>query len=209
MKVKKIWHILPKWLQKVLAVIGALFVVVAIWFIISLFPSGGTKVNVSEFEVKKIREINALAITYDKTVDETSDQAKAFGFFKIGSKERDLYIFHFKAKMYYDMAKVKPNKVGNTITYTLPKAKVDLLLGSDNFITDYENYKLKDAFFVLDANDKGLKVQTKAVKETTKEIKTNETFIKQAQDSAREFLTSLYSDTEDKENKIKVVVNFN
>ncbi|WP_460059005.1 DUF4230 domain-containing protein [Pseudolactococcus yaeyamensis] len=206
---KKLWHKLSKKLQIVLAVMGILVVMVVIWFLFSLIPSGSTKVKTSEFEVKEIREINALAITYDKTVDETSNQAKAFGFFKIGSKERDLYIFHFKAKMYYDMAKVNPNTVGNTITYTLPKAKVDLLLAGDNFITDYEIYKLKDAFFVLDANDKGLEVQTKAVSETTKEIRTNEAFIKQAQDSAREFLTSLYSDIKDKENKIKVVVNFN
>ena len=77
--------------------------------------------------------------------------------------EKSLYIFHFKAQVYYDLNKATSHydEKSKTMTVNMPKPGVKLILKDDDSKATYQYYDLKDSVWVNDKNDKGLKLQAK------------------------------------------------
>ncbi|MCI1893812.1 MAG: DUF4230 domain-containing protein [Lactobacillus sp.] len=132
-----------------------------IWKVKSLhFFDEKDTVSTSNYTVKNIGELDTTSVFYDKTV-ETSESGRFLGL-KMGT-EKSLYIFHFKAQVYYDLNKATSHydEKSKTMTVNMPKPGVKLILKDDDSKATYQYYDLKDSVWVNDKNDKGLKLQAK------------------------------------------------
>ena len=132
-----------------------------IWKVKSLhFFDEKDTVSTSNYTVKNIGELDTTSVFYDKTV-ETSEPGRFLGL-KMGT-EKSLYIFHFKAQVYYDLNKATSHydEKSKTMTVNMPKPGVKLILKDDDSKATYQYYDLKDSVWVNDKNDKGLKLQAK------------------------------------------------
>lgn len=160
------------------------------------------QVKTSNYTVKSIGELDALSVMYDKTVKET-EASKILGL-KVGTEE-SLYVFHFKAQVYYDLNQAQSHydKEKKALAVTMPKAQVKLLLKDDKYTESYDYYKIKNNMFIDDTNDKGLAVQKKAVKDVKSDILERADVLPTAQKSAKATLEQMF-----KNDPIKVVISF-
>ena len=160
------------------------------------------KAHADTYTLEKVGELDTLSIKYDKTLEQ--DEPGKFLGLKVGT-EKSLYIFHFKAQIYYNLddAISRYNKDQKTLTVTMPTAKIKLLLKDNKYTGDFDYYKLKNNAFVKDSNDKGLKVQQEAIKDVKADILKMKDIVPSAQKSATTTITQMFAN-----DPIKVIVNF-
>lgn len=145
----------------------------------------------SNYHVQEIGELDAVSVAYDKTISST--EAGHLWFIHTGD-EKWLYIFHFKAQIYYDLkqAKSKYDKKAKTLTITMPKEQVKLLLRDGKYAASYKSFQIKNSNFVAQKNDNGLELQKKAIKDVNADILNKKDFITDAQTSVKKTLKQMY-----------------
>lgn len=174
-------------------VLGLFLLTIGVWWVKSwpIFDEKDT-VSTSNYTVKQIGELDTTSVFYDKTF-ETSESGKLLGL-KVGT-EKSLYVFHFKAQLYYDLDKASShyNKLTKTMTVRMPKPSVKLILKDDDSKATFKYYDLKDSIWVHPKNDKGLKIQAKLANTAKQDILKKKDLIKTSQESAEAILTKMFS----------------
>lgn len=150
-----------------------------------------TKTSTTNYTVKNIGQLDVTNVFYDKTVSQT-EKGSLFGI-KVG-KESSLYIFHFKAQVYYDLdqATSRFDRKTNTLTVRLPAAQVKLLLKDPKYNLSYDYYQVHNSIFVKNSDDKGLKVEQRAAKDVEKDILAKKDVIASAQTNAKKILQQMF-----------------
>ncbi|KRM54875.1 hypothetical protein FC18_GL001917 [Lacticaseibacillus sharpeae JCM 1186 = DSM 20505] len=161
-----------------------------------------TEKSTANYDVKEVGQLDTTSIYYDKVVK--TNEVKKFLNVKVG-KETSLYIFHFKAQIYYNLDKAHSdyNESTKTLTVTMPQPEVKLLLKDSNYAADCDYYKVKDSMLIADKNNKGLKIQKEAAQDVKTDILAKKDFTNTAQQSAKKVLSKMFSN-----DKIKVVCEF-
>lgn len=151
--------------------------------------------SAGSYSVEKIGELDVTSVYYDKILNR-DESKKLFGL--TVAKESSLYIFHFKAQIYYDLTQAKTNYNAETKTLkiTLPKAQVKLLMKDSEYSIDYEYYKAANSLFIKDDNNKGLEIQKEAIKNVEEEILGKEDFVELAQTNILTILKQMYAPQE-------------
>ena len=109
-------------------------------------------------------------------------------------KERSLYVFHFKAQIFYDLAHAtntydEENKI---LEITMPAPGVKLLMKDSDYSLDVEYYVAKNSVWIQDDNMKGLNIQKKVMENIEEEILGKEEFIEIAQENIGKILNAMY-----------------
>ncbi|MFT8459175.1 MAG: DUF4230 domain-containing protein [Liquorilactobacillus ghanensis] len=148
--------------------------------------------STANYSVKDIGQLDVENVFYDKTVNQA--ESGSFLGIKVG-KETSLYIFHFKAQVYYDLDKAHSsyNAADKTLTVQMPQPEIKLLLKDSKYHMNYDYYKVHNSIFVKDSDDKGLKVEQQAADEVKKDILAKPDVIASAKSSARKTLTQMFA----------------
>lgn len=183
-------------LKKISKLIMSLLVIIIIVMAAFIFIREGqgkveTQTSTANFSVEDIGELDVTTVFYDKTVSQTK-KGSLLGL-NVG-KDTSLYIFHFKAQVYYDLSKAEStyDKLNRELTVKLPKAEAKLILKDSKYDLDYDYYKAASSIFVKEDNSKGLEVQKQAAKDIKKDILGKKDIVKTAQDSAKKTLKNIY-----------------
>ncbi|KRN18131.1 DUF4230 domain-containing protein [Lacticaseibacillus camelliae] len=150
-----------------------------------------TKVATSNFKVKQIGELDTTSVYYDKTVNKDKVGQILGGLIK--DKETTVYIFHFKAQVYFDLAKSKNHydSATKTLLITMPAPQVKLLLKDSDYASSFDYYKTNASMFVSDNNATGLKIQKEAAKDVDEDILGKPDIVTTAKKSAQQMLSRM------------------
>ena len=154
-------------------------------------PNQKSRLQLEAIMSKKIGELDVASIYYDKILNE-EESHRVFGL-TVG-KERSLYVFHFKAQIFYDLAQAtntydEENKI---LEITMPAPGVKLLMKDSDYSLDFEYYVAKNSVWIQDDNMKGLNIQKKVMENIEEEILGKEEFIEIAQENIGKILNAMY-----------------
>ena len=187
---KRIWK---KKTKLILSIVGLVVFAGVIFFGTLYFVDAKSKITTSagSYNVEKIGELDVASIYYDKILNE-EESHRVFGL-TVG-KERSLYVFHFKAQIFYDLAQAtntydEENKI---LEITMPAPGVKLLMKDSDYSLDFEYYVAKNSVWIQDDNMKGLNIQKKVMENIEEEILGKEEFIEIAQENIGKILNAMY-----------------
>lgn len=177
----------------ILSIVGLVVFAGVIFFSTLYFVDAKSKITTSagSYNVEKIGELDVASIYYDKILNE-EESHRVFGV-TVG-KERSLYVFHFKAQIFYDLAQAtntydEENKI---LEITMPAPGVKLLMKDSDYSLDFEYYVAKNSVWIQDDNMKGLNIQKKVMENIEEEILGKEEFIEIAQENIGKILNAMY-----------------
>ena len=177
----------------ILSIVGLVVFAGVIFFGTLYFVDAKSKITTSagSYNVEKIGELDVASIYYDKILNE-EESHRVFGL-TVG-KERSLYVFHFKAQIFYDLAHAtntydEENKI---LEITMPAPGVKLLMKDSDYSLDFEYYVAKNSVWIQDDNMKGLNIQKKVMENIEEEILGKEEFIEIAQENIGKILNAMY-----------------
>ncbi len=177
----------------ILSIVGLVVFAGVIFFSTLYYVDAKSKITTSagSYNVEKIGELDVASIYYDKILNE-EESHRVFGL-TVG-KERSLYVFHFKAQIFYDLAQAtntydEENKI---LEITMPAPGVKLLMKDSDYSLDFEYYVAKNSIWIQDDNMKGLNIQKKVMENIEEEILGKEEFIEIAQENIGKILNAMY-----------------
>ena len=177
----------------ILSIVGLVVFAGVIFFSTLYYVDAKSKITTSagSYNVEKIGELDVASIYYDKILNE-EESHRVFGL-TVG-KERSLYVFHFKAQIFYDLAQAtntydEENKI---LEITMPAPGVKLLMKDSDYSLDFEYYVAKNSVWIQDDNMKGLNIQKKVMENIEEEILGKEEFIEIAQENIGKILNAMY-----------------
>ncbi|WP_246287380.1 DUF4230 domain-containing protein [Lacticaseibacillus absianus] len=161
-----------------------------------------TEKATANYDVKEVGQLDTTSIFYDKIVK--AKEAKKVLNLKVG-EEAVLYIFHFKAQIYYDLSQAHSEYDDSTKTLkvTMPHPEVKLLLKDSHYSADYDYYKVKDSVLIEDKNTNGLKLQKEAADDVKTDILAKDDIVNTAEQSAKKILSKMFS-----ADKVRVICEF-
>ena len=177
----------------ILSIVGLVVFAGVIFFSTLYYVDAKSKITTSagSYNVEKIGELDVASIYYDKILNE-EESHRVFGL-TVG-KERSLYVFHFKAQIFYDLTHATNtyDEEIKILEITMPAPGVKLLMKDSDYSLDFEYYVAKNSVWIQDDNMKGLNIQKKVMENIEEEILGKEEFIEIAQENIGKILNAMY-----------------